>query len=193
MTVLVSTHYMDEAERCHDISYIAYGDLLAQGTVETIVASVGLTTWRVTGGDLTDLAQRLQSDPAVDMVVSRSGGAAYVASRDAAALERIAADQFRKPRLDARRNDARGRLHPSDERRPGAANERRRLEPAFRRCSSELLQLRRDRLTFATMIFIPVLQLLLFGYAINNDPRTFRRHCSLQDGDSRSRAPCNRR
>ena len=90
MTVLVSTHYMDEAERCHDISYIAYGDLLAQGTVEEIVASVGLTTWRVTGGDLTDLAQRLQSDPAVDMVAP-FGAALHVASRDAAALERIAA------------------------------------------------------------------------------------------------------
>ncbi len=33
LTVLVSTHYMDEAERCHEIAYIAYGELLAQGTV----------------------------------------------------------------------------------------------------------------------------------------------------------------
>jgi ABC-2 type transport system ATP-binding protein len=43
MTVLVSTHYMDEAERCHEIAYIAYGKLLAQGTVEEIITQSGLT------------------------------------------------------------------------------------------------------------------------------------------------------
>ena len=35
----------------------------------------------------------------------------------------------------------------------------------------ELIQLRRDRLTFATMIAIPVMQLILFGFAINSDPK----------------------
>ena len=90
MTVLVSTHYMDEAERCHDVSYIAYGDLLAQGTVEEIVASVGLTTYRVSGGDLGALSTRLHGDKAIEMIAP-FGAALHVASRDAAALERIAA------------------------------------------------------------------------------------------------------
>ncbi|MFL5025699.1 MAG: ABC transporter ATP-binding protein, partial [Microvirga sp.] len=51
MTVLVSTHYMDEAERCHEIAYIAYGVLLAHGTVNQVVASSHLTTYTVTAAD----------------------------------------------------------------------------------------------------------------------------------------------
>ena len=52
ISVLVSTHYMDEAERCHKLAYIAYGRLMAQGTAEEIIAGQKLTTWEVTGGDL---------------------------------------------------------------------------------------------------------------------------------------------
>ena len=44
LTVLVSTHYMDEAERCHEIAYIAYGYLLAHGTVEEVIAKSALST-----------------------------------------------------------------------------------------------------------------------------------------------------
>ena len=47
LTVLVSTHYMDEAERCHEIAYIAYGELLAHGTVDEVIASAHLTTYTV--------------------------------------------------------------------------------------------------------------------------------------------------
>ena len=42
LTVLVSTHYMDEAERCHEIAYIAYGHLLAHGTVDEVIAQSAL-------------------------------------------------------------------------------------------------------------------------------------------------------
>ena len=42
LTVLVSTHYMDEAERCHEIAYIAYGELLTHGTVEEVIAAVAI-------------------------------------------------------------------------------------------------------------------------------------------------------
>ena len=52
LTVLVSTHYMDEAERCHEIAYIAYGHLLAHGTVEEVIAKSALSTYTVTGDDL---------------------------------------------------------------------------------------------------------------------------------------------
>ena len=59
MTVLVSTHYMDEAERCHEIAYIAYGELLAQGTIEEVIAQSHLRTYTVSGPDLQSLSQKL--------------------------------------------------------------------------------------------------------------------------------------
>ena len=57
LTVLVSTHYMDEAERCHEIAYIADGQLLAQGTIAEIIAQSRLSTYVVTGDDLRDSAE----------------------------------------------------------------------------------------------------------------------------------------
>ena len=68
MTVLVSTHYMDEAERCHEIAYIAYGELLAQGTIPDVVEASGLRTYTVSGPDLDQLAEKLVGMPGVDMV-----------------------------------------------------------------------------------------------------------------------------
>ncbi|WP_068315437.1 ABC transporter ATP-binding protein [Polycladidibacter hongkongensis] len=68
MTVLVSTHYMDEAERCHRISYIAYGNMLAQGTVEEVVASSGLHTLLVKGEDTDKVAHTLADHPDIDQV-----------------------------------------------------------------------------------------------------------------------------
>ena len=58
LTVLVSTHYMDEAERCHEIAYIAYGHLLVHGTVDEVIAKSALSTYTVTGDDLHALAGR---------------------------------------------------------------------------------------------------------------------------------------
>src|ERR1700716_4267724 len=56
ITVLVSTHYMDEAERCHKLGYILNGRLLAQGTASEVIASQALVTWAVEGADLAALA-----------------------------------------------------------------------------------------------------------------------------------------
>lgn len=94
MTVLVSTHYMDEAERCHDIAYIAYGDLIAYGTVEEIVRATGLSTYTVTGGDLGALARELESRPDIDMVAP-FGAALHVASTNRTALDALAEDMRR--------------------------------------------------------------------------------------------------
>jgi len=69
LTVLVSTHYMDEAERCHELAYISYGKLLAKGTAAQVVAHSGLTTWAVTGVRLHELARELRKLPGVQMVV----------------------------------------------------------------------------------------------------------------------------
>ncbi len=71
LTVLVSTHYMDEAERCHEIAYIAYGELLARGTVDEVIAASHLTTYIVSASDgesLGGLADELGRAPGVDMV-----------------------------------------------------------------------------------------------------------------------------
>jgi ABC-2 type transport system ATP-binding protein len=86
LTVLVSTHYMDEAERCHEIAYIAYGHLLVHGTVEEVIAKSALTTFTVTGSDLSKVATELAGQPGVDMVAP-FGTSLHVSGRDAAALE----------------------------------------------------------------------------------------------------------
>jgi ABC-2 type transport system ATP-binding protein len=85
ISVLVSTHYMDEAERCHKLAYIAYGRLMAQGTVEEVIADQKLTTWEVTGRDLAAIADRLRGRPGVDQVAA-FGSALHVTGEDAAAL-----------------------------------------------------------------------------------------------------------
>jgi ABC-2 type transport system ATP-binding protein len=86
LTVLVSTHYMDEAERCHEIAYIAYGHLLTHGTVEEVIAGSKLTTYTVTGEDLNGLTAALSGKPGVDMVAP-FGTSLHVSGRDVAALD----------------------------------------------------------------------------------------------------------
>ncbi len=86
LTVLVSTHYMDEAERCHEIAYIAYGNLLVHGTVEEVIAKSALTTYTVTGEGLNKLTADLTGKPGIDMVAP-FGTSLHVSGRDAAALE----------------------------------------------------------------------------------------------------------
>jgi ABC-2 type transport system ATP-binding protein len=70
ITVLVSTHYMDEAERCHKLGYILNGRLLAQGTASEVIASQALVTWAVEGEGLPALAAKLRAMPAVEQVAS---------------------------------------------------------------------------------------------------------------------------
>ena len=84
--MLVSTHYMDEAERCHEIAYIAYGYLLAHGTVDEVIAKSGLTTYTVSGDNLNGLAAELAGKPGVDMAAP-FGTSLHVSGRDHAALE----------------------------------------------------------------------------------------------------------
>ncbi|KQW22485.1 multidrug ABC transporter ATP-binding protein [Afipia sp. Root123D2] len=94
LTVLVSTHYMDEAERCHEIAYIAYGHLLVHGTVEEVIANSALTTYTVaTNGDgngINRLASELTGKPGIDMVAP-FGNSLHVSGRDEAALEQAVA------------------------------------------------------------------------------------------------------
>jgi ABC-2 type transport system ATP-binding protein len=98
LTVLVSTHYMDEAERCHEIAYIAYGHLLAHGSVEQVIAQSALTTYTVTGEETHQLADALAGKPGVDMVAP-FGASLHVSGRDKAALEQSIAPWRDKPGL----------------------------------------------------------------------------------------------
>ncbi|MGQ9369733.1 ABC transporter ATP-binding protein [Azospirillum sp. ST 5-10] len=86
LTVLVSTHYMDEAERCHAIAYLAYGRLMAQGSVDEVVAASGLHTLTVAGPDLGRVARALQGRPGVEMVAA-FGARLHVSGPDRAALD----------------------------------------------------------------------------------------------------------
>ncbi len=85
MTVLLSTHYMDEAERCDQIVYLANGHLLARGSVEDIIRHTGIYTYHIQGRDLRMLAQQLRLQPEVANV-SYFGSALHVSGTDQPAL-----------------------------------------------------------------------------------------------------------
>jgi ABC-2 type transport system ATP-binding protein len=90
LTFLITTHYMDEAERCHRLAYIAYGRLLTQGSVSEVIDHVNLTTWSVSGPNLISLAEKLRALPAVQQAVA-FGSELHVSGDNAAALEQAIA------------------------------------------------------------------------------------------------------
>ena len=96
LTVMVSTHYMDEAERCHDIAYIAYGKLMARGTAEEVITSASLFTWRGEGPGADRLGPELLRQPGVEMAAP-FGLALHVSGTDEAALERALKPYQRPP------------------------------------------------------------------------------------------------
>ena len=81
LTVLITTHYMDEASRCHRLAYIAYGNLLTHGTVGEVVKSAALTTWEISGTDLAAFADKIRGLPGVEQVVA-FGTALHVSGRN---------------------------------------------------------------------------------------------------------------
>ncbi len=108
LTVLVSTHYMDEAERCHEIAYIAYGELLVRGSVEEVIAASNLTTYIVSAGSgdgVNALGHELERKPGVDMVAP-FGTSLHVSGRDAAALEAAIAPYRERRDLVWQRSEA---------------------------------------------------------------------------------------
>jgi ABC-2 type transport system ATP-binding protein len=86
LTVLVSTHYMDEAERCHRIVYIAYGTIVARGTAPEIIEGSGLETFVLTGRDTARAARALEEMPGVEQVAA-FGQSIHVVGSDRPALE----------------------------------------------------------------------------------------------------------
>jgi len=104
MTVLVSTHYMDEAERCHQLAYLAYGRLLVRGSAREVIEHSGLSTWIVAlreSGDARELAlmaRDLRANPAVETIVP-FGTTLHVSGHDPAALETALAPARAMPNL----------------------------------------------------------------------------------------------
>jgi len=90
LTFLISTHYMDEAERCHRLAYILNGKLLTSGTVSQVLENVKLTTWAVSGPNLMELGDKLKNQPGVKQTVAY-GSAMHVSGVDEAELARAIA------------------------------------------------------------------------------------------------------
>ena len=86
LTVLVSTHYMDEAERCHRIGYIAYGRMLATGMVEEVVKGSGLVTYVVHGALKPAQIRALEAAEGVEQVAP-FGATLHVVGTDRGKLE----------------------------------------------------------------------------------------------------------
>jgi ABC-2 type transport system ATP-binding protein len=86
LTVLVSTHYMDEAERCDRIVFILNGRLVARGTVAEVIAQSGLVTFVLEGDHVRHLLQQMQGKPGVEYA-GFFGAALHVSGRDRSALE----------------------------------------------------------------------------------------------------------
>lgn len=107
LTVLVSTHYMDEAERCHEIAYIAYGELLARGTVQEVIEQSHLTTYVVSstnGVGLAELSHELNGRPGVAMVAP-FGTSLHVSGPDARSLEVAIAPYKEQAGLEWKRSE----------------------------------------------------------------------------------------
>jgi ABC-2 type transport system ATP-binding protein len=96
LTVLVSTHYMDEAERCHEIAYISYGRLIARGTAEEVIENSHLITFHGEGEDIGRLAPELGGKPGVESVAP-FGAALHVSGTDRAALRAAIAPHDHPP------------------------------------------------------------------------------------------------
>ncbi|HWG06357.1 MAG TPA: ABC transporter ATP-binding protein [Beijerinckiaceae bacterium] len=87
LTVLVSTHYMDEAERCKRIVYLATGRIVVQGDAHDVTIHSGLVTFEATGADIDDAARRLRRLPGVE-AAAVFGRALHVSGTDRDALTR---------------------------------------------------------------------------------------------------------
>ncbi len=88
ITTLVSTHYMDEAERCSRLAYIAYGNILEQGTAKEIIEHVGLTTYKISGSQINQLNHWLQS-LGDNFQVVMFGETLHISSQNLIELEKI--------------------------------------------------------------------------------------------------------
>ncbi len=106
ISVLVSTHYMDEAERCHRLAYIAYGNLLATGTPDEVLHKFRLFTWEVSGSSekLIRISETLKGNPGVAHVTA-FGHTLHVTGEDAGLLEKAVSPFMGEESLRWRRTE----------------------------------------------------------------------------------------
>lgn len=90
ITTLVTTHYMDEAERCTRLAYISYGRLMAEGTMDEIIADSGLYAWSLAGADVAGLIPELKKQPDITQVAI-FGNTVHVCGRDKEKLQKAIA------------------------------------------------------------------------------------------------------
>jgi len=88
VSVLISTHYMDEAERCHKLAYIAYGNLLAQGSAQSIIERQRLFTYEIMGDRLMDISKSLEKHSAIEQTVI-FGSTLHVSGKNPQAIEEV--------------------------------------------------------------------------------------------------------
>ena len=181
--MLVSTHYMDEAERCHEIAYIVYGRLIARGTADEVIAESGLVTFRGEGPGADRLAHELDGKPGVRhgraVRPGRCTSAAPTARRWRPPSRPTASAPFVWAEVEPTLEDVFIHLMGA------SAGQLRMSGFSFTRVlavlAKEFIQLARDRLTYAMILVMPVMQLLLFGYAINTDPKHLPTGVLVQD------------
>jgi energy-coupling factor transporter ATP-binding protein EcfA2 len=167
LTVLITTHYMDEAERCHRLAYLAYGNLLTQGTLgkSRPIRTDHLERQRSRPARA---RARLRGQPGIEQVVA-FGNTLHVSGRDAAAPRSFASPPCATRAHDVAANPRRSgrRLHQPDGRSEGRAPSQLRMSTrrfTFHRCWAivlkEFIQMKRDRVTFGMMVGIPLMQLI---------------------------------
>jgi ABC-2 type transport system ATP-binding protein len=91
VTALVSTHYMDEAERCDKVVYLANGLKVTEGTVQQIINGSGLITFRAEGEGVRKMAELIQDKPGIEHA-AYFGSALHVSGKDRAQVAQAVAD-----------------------------------------------------------------------------------------------------
>lgn len=81
VTTLVSTHYMDEAERCNKLAYISYGKILTHGTCDEVIKNTHLQTWQISGGNINKLAKTLEGESKIEQIAA-FGQRLHVSAKD---------------------------------------------------------------------------------------------------------------
>ncbi len=98
ITVLVSTHYMDEAERCDRVVYINLGHIIARGTVAELITNSGLIAFTLEGENARQLAEKLRGLPGV-VFIAFFGALLHVSGYDRTLLEAALAPFRSQPNI----------------------------------------------------------------------------------------------